>query len=88
MKTDTHVEIMDRALDSAEDICHRRWDNHAPPEVVVNLDAQAIGKAIAEALAGAIQLGPIEIKMPERKPVEVKFTFTDGRITGARLIPS
>ena len=51
MKTDTHVELMDRSLDEAEDICHRRWDNHAPPEVVAR-----IGAALFEAAVREVQL--------------------------------
>ena len=50
-KTDTYVELMNRCLDQAEQICHDRWNYSAPPETVAR-----IGAALFEATVREVQL--------------------------------
>lgn len=52
------------------------------PPVTVNLDAEAIGKAIASAINKSIK-----IEFPARKPVRVSFDYSEGRMTGATIVP-
>ena len=65
VKIDTYVELMDRCLDQAEDVCHRRWNFSAPPEVVARIGAALFEAAVREVqLLRAILTDPVTEDTP------------------------